>query len=152
MKDTSPWSFCSCQSPWLPCFGHTISSTGPSVSPFRDFFLIKPLFLIIIQKPFFQLAKKAAEKAEKEKDASPNPSDSDKVKQKQRVVVLGNETTPLQKHLSVWMSNFFQKTITASSRFCKFCFMYETTRFCIHLLKRENWKNKTFHFRQTKIS
>ena len=37
----------------------------------------------------FQLAKKAAEKAEKEKDASPNPSDSDKVKQKQCVVVLG---------------------------------------------------------------
>ena len=22
---------------WLPCSGHTISSTGPSVSPFRDF-------------------------------------------------------------------------------------------------------------------
>ena len=37
MIDTSPWSSCSCQSPWLPCFGHTISSTGPSVSPFRDF-------------------------------------------------------------------------------------------------------------------
>ena len=29
MIDTSPWSSCS---------GHTISSTGPSVSPFRDFF------------------------------------------------------------------------------------------------------------------
>ena len=98
MIDTLPWSSCSCQSPWLPCFGHTISSTGPSVSPFRDFFLIKPLFLIIIQKLFFQLAKKAAEKAEKEKDASPNPSDSDKVKQKQCVVVLGyfdNENTCL---------------------------------------------------------
>ena len=26
------------QSPWLPCSGYTISSTGPSVSPFRDFF------------------------------------------------------------------------------------------------------------------
>ena len=26
--------------PWLPCSGHTISSTGPSVSPFRDFFAI----------------------------------------------------------------------------------------------------------------
>ena len=26
-------------SPWLSCFAHTISSTGPSVSPFRDFFL-----------------------------------------------------------------------------------------------------------------
>ena len=39
MIDTSPWSSCSRQSPWLPCSGHTISSTGPSVSPFRDFFL-----------------------------------------------------------------------------------------------------------------
>ena len=29
MIDISPWSSCSCQSPWLPCFGHTISSTGP---------------------------------------------------------------------------------------------------------------------------
>ena len=37
MIDTSPWSSCSCQSPWLPCSGHTVSSTGPSVSPFRDF-------------------------------------------------------------------------------------------------------------------
>ena len=37
MIDTSPWSSCSCKSHWLPCFGHTISSTGPSVSPFRDF-------------------------------------------------------------------------------------------------------------------
>ena len=35
--DTSPWSSCSCQSPWLPCFGHTISSTGLSVSPFQNF-------------------------------------------------------------------------------------------------------------------
>ena len=35
MIDTSPWSP---WSTWLPCFGHTISSTGPSVSPFRDFF------------------------------------------------------------------------------------------------------------------
>ena len=25
-------------SPWLPCSSHTFSSTGPSVSPFRDFF------------------------------------------------------------------------------------------------------------------
>ena len=39
MIDTSSWSSCSCQSPWLPCFGHTFSSTGPSVSPFRDFLL-----------------------------------------------------------------------------------------------------------------
>ena len=39
MIDTSPWSSCSRKSPWLDCSGHTISSTGPSVSPFRDFFL-----------------------------------------------------------------------------------------------------------------
>ena len=37
MIDTSPWSSCSRQSPWLPCFGHTISSIRPSVSPFQDF-------------------------------------------------------------------------------------------------------------------
>ena len=37
MIDTSPWPSCSSQSPWLPCSGHTIISTGPSVSPFRDF-------------------------------------------------------------------------------------------------------------------
>ena len=38
--DTSPWSSCSRLSPWspwLPCSSHTYSSTGPSVSPFRDF-------------------------------------------------------------------------------------------------------------------
>ena len=28
MIDTPPWSSCSCQSPWLPCFAHTISSAG----------------------------------------------------------------------------------------------------------------------------
>ena len=39
MIDTSPWPSCSSQSPWLPCSSHTISSTGPSVSPFRDFSL-----------------------------------------------------------------------------------------------------------------
>ena len=39
MIDTSPWSSCSRQSLWLLCLGHTISSTGPSVSPFRDFYL-----------------------------------------------------------------------------------------------------------------
>ena len=44
MIDTSPWSSCSCQSPWLPCFGHTISSTGPSVSPFRDFCILMFFF------------------------------------------------------------------------------------------------------------
>ena len=35
------WSPCS---PWLPCSGHPISFTGPSVSPFRDFFSRKSLF------------------------------------------------------------------------------------------------------------
>ena len=38
MIDTSPWSSCPRWSPWLPCSGHTTSSTGPSVSPFGDFF------------------------------------------------------------------------------------------------------------------
>ena len=39
MIETLPWSSCSRGhwSPWLAYFGHTISSTGPSVSPFRDF-------------------------------------------------------------------------------------------------------------------
>ena len=40
MIDTSPWSSCSPRSPWLACSGHTFSSTGPSVSPFRDFFTV----------------------------------------------------------------------------------------------------------------
>jgi len=39
MIDTSPWSSCSRQSPWLHCSSHKISSTAPSVSPFRDFFV-----------------------------------------------------------------------------------------------------------------
>ena len=46
MIDTSPWSSCSRRSPWSPwspCSSHTFSSTGPSVSPFRDF-LISDLF------------------------------------------------------------------------------------------------------------
>ena len=34
MIDTSPWSSCSRRS---PCSSHTFSSTGPSVSSFRDF-------------------------------------------------------------------------------------------------------------------
>ena len=41
MIDTSPWSSCSRRSPWSPwspCSSHTFSSTGPSVSPFRDFY------------------------------------------------------------------------------------------------------------------
>ena len=38
MIDTSPWSSCSHRSPWLLCSSLTFSSTGPSVSPFRDFF------------------------------------------------------------------------------------------------------------------
>ena len=49
MIDTSPWSSCSSQSPWLPCSGHTISSTGPSVSPLRDFFSsICPTFVMMV--------------------------------------------------------------------------------------------------------
>ena len=40
MIDTSPWSSCSRRSPWLACSGHTISSTGPSVSPFWDFYVL----------------------------------------------------------------------------------------------------------------
>ena len=32
MIDTSPWSSCSSRSTWLACYGHTISSTGLSVS------------------------------------------------------------------------------------------------------------------------
>ena len=31
--------------PWLACSSHTISSTGPSVSPFRDFFVVTVLLL-----------------------------------------------------------------------------------------------------------
>ena len=37
MIDTSSSSSCSRCSPRSPCSGHKISSTGPSVSPFRDF-------------------------------------------------------------------------------------------------------------------
>ena len=43
--DTSPWSYCSRQSSWLPCSGHTISSTEASVSPFRDFLIGMVYFL-----------------------------------------------------------------------------------------------------------
>ena len=52
MIDTSPWSSCSRRSPWspwLPCSSHTFSSTGPSVSPFRDFFFKSWVF------PFLQI-------------------------------------------------------------------------------------------------
>ena len=41
MIDSSPSSSCSRWSPRSPCSGHTIISTGPSVSPFRDFFFKK---------------------------------------------------------------------------------------------------------------
>ena len=44
MIDTSPWSFCSRRSPWLPCSSHRISSTGPSVSPFRDFYKLLEIY------------------------------------------------------------------------------------------------------------
>ena len=37
MIDTLTWSSCSRWSPWLACSSHAINSTGPSVSPFRDF-------------------------------------------------------------------------------------------------------------------
>ena len=47
MIDTSPWSSCSCQSPLLPCSGHTISSTGPRVSPFREGSLVA-LFMFLL--------------------------------------------------------------------------------------------------------
>ena len=54
MIDTSPWSSCSSQSPWLPCSGHTVNSTGPSVSPFRDFLNVhKKDAKQIITKPYF---------------------------------------------------------------------------------------------------
>ena len=50
MIDTSPWSSCSRRSPWLPCSSQTFSSTGPSVSPFRDFlFLFSSFFFIVMQ-------------------------------------------------------------------------------------------------------
>ena len=62
MIDTSPWSSCSCQSPGLPCFGHTISSTGPSVSPFWDFLYTSAsqlqnngVLALYIQQMFFSL-------------------------------------------------------------------------------------------------
>ena len=41
MIDTLPWSSCLRQSPWLPCTSHTISFTGPSVSPSQDFSFFK---------------------------------------------------------------------------------------------------------------
>ena len=43
--DTSPWSSCSSRSPWLPCSDHTITSTGPSVSPFRDYVMVHLKYL-----------------------------------------------------------------------------------------------------------
>ena len=48
MIDTSPWSSCSCLSPWLGCSGYTFSSTGPSVSPFRDFFFQPSQYGIVL--------------------------------------------------------------------------------------------------------
>ena len=52
MIDTSPWSSCSRHSPWLPCSSHTISSTGPSLSPFRDFFYSMSLCIISSVRAF----------------------------------------------------------------------------------------------------
>ena len=53
MIDTSSWSSCSRKSPWLACSGHTISSTGPSVSPFRDFFVDFRRSYAIVLRYFF---------------------------------------------------------------------------------------------------
>ena len=47
MIDTSPRSSCSRQSPWLPFSSHKISSTGPSVSLFRDFLCILYFFICV---------------------------------------------------------------------------------------------------------
>ena len=48
MIDTSPWS------PWLPYCSHTFSSTGPSVSPFWDFWYRSPTWVLLLfpQKRF----------------------------------------------------------------------------------------------------
>ena len=53
MIDTSPWSSCSCRSPWLPWSSHKISSTGPSVSPFRDFFILTQFKILPSTSEFF---------------------------------------------------------------------------------------------------
>ena len=45
MIDTSPWS------PWLPYSGHTFSSTGPSVSPFRDFLYCSSTWVLLLFPP-----------------------------------------------------------------------------------------------------
>ena len=44
MIDSSPSSSCSRWSPRSPCSGHRISSTGPSVSPFRDFYKLLEIY------------------------------------------------------------------------------------------------------------
>ena len=44
MIDTSSSSSCSRWSPRSPCFGRKISSTGPSVSPFRDFYILLEIY------------------------------------------------------------------------------------------------------------
>ena len=62
MIDTSPWSSCSRRSPWSPwspCSSHTFSSTGPSVSPFRNFSLRrggnqKKFFCAYLMNKYFQ--------------------------------------------------------------------------------------------------
>ena len=53
MIDTSPWSSCSRQSPWLSWSSHKISSTGPSVSPFRDFYIEICKMQKLFSSPFF---------------------------------------------------------------------------------------------------
>ena len=44
MIDTSPWSSCSRRSPRSPCSRHRISSTGPSVSPVRDIYILLEIY------------------------------------------------------------------------------------------------------------
>ena len=46
MIDTSPWSSCSHRSPWFLCSSLNFSSTGPSVSPFRDFLLAYHILIL----------------------------------------------------------------------------------------------------------
>ena len=50
---TSPWSSCSRRSPWLPCSGHTISSTGPSVFFYIWCFQFHTHGILRLNKSFF---------------------------------------------------------------------------------------------------
>ena len=49
MINTSPWSSCSRQSPWLPCSSHTISSMSLCIiSSVRAFKIFSPIIISII--------------------------------------------------------------------------------------------------------